>query len=162
MVAPSESPGDGLTPEEALAVVPAFRGLAPEHRRLLLEVASMKRLPGGSPLFVPNMVSDSMFVILFGSMRLSGRKSNGASVVFVDLHPGESFGELGLVRPGRRALFATALAEAELLEISRQSLLQKAQTDRKEFVNAIQASLAAEVARRLDDACEVLQRPWTR
>lgn len=95
--------------------------------QILATVALEKTLPAGTPLFVENMIGDSLYIIASGRIRVSMRGADGAEIPLSVLGPGDSLGEAALLRSGPRMCSATADDETVVLELSRRDIaaLQK-------------------------------------
>ncbi|MCU9931117.1 cyclic nucleotide-binding domain-containing protein, partial [Escherichia coli] len=79
-------------------------------------IAAPKSFPQGTPLFVENMISDSMLVIGDGRVGLSTRSPAGADVQLGELGKGDWLGEISLISTGQRMCTATALTAVRALE----------------------------------------------
>lgn len=105
-----------------LEAAPLFRGFTETGLQIIGSIAQVKRLPVGSPLFVENMIGDSLYVLSEGRVRLSARNAHGAEVVLTELGAPESLGEAALLRPGPRQCSAIAATEVEIVEIARRDV----------------------------------------
>jgi CRP/FNR family transcriptional regulator, cyclic AMP receptor protein len=94
-----------------------------------------RTFPVGTPIFVENMVADSLFLIQQGQVALSMKSSDGKDNPLVVLEAGQTFGELSLLIGGKRMVSATARTQCNLLELHRQEVSklfsQKAQVGLK-------------------------------
>ncbi len=90
---------------------------------ILATICSLKNFPAGTPLFVENMVSDSLLVIGEGRVALSTRSDRG-DLPLGELGAGEWLGELSLINTGQRLCTALAMTPVTAFEI-RQADFQK-------------------------------------
>lgn len=90
-------------PEEMLADLAA----------LLVEI----EVPGGDPVYEKGVVGRTMYIIAAGRVRL-----HDGDRTFVELGPGEFFGELTTLDPEPHSASATALEDTELLGLDRDAL----------------------------------------
>jgi CRP/FNR family transcriptional regulator, cyclic AMP receptor protein len=90
---------------------------------ILATICSPKNFPAGTPLFVENMVSDSLLVIGEGRVALSTRSDRG-DLPLGELGAGEWLGELSLINTGQRLCTALAVTNVTAFEI-RQADFQK-------------------------------------
>jgi CRP-like cAMP-binding protein len=109
---------------EALRDCPLFKGFTDTGLQILAGIASERSFPKGSPLFVENMVADSMFIVAEGRVRITSRNANGDEVPLGELAVGEWLGELSLIQQGQRMCTATAASPVTAVEI-RHSDFQK-------------------------------------
>jgi CRP-like cAMP-binding protein len=114
----------GTDPVAALKASPLFAGFTDTGLAILAGITAPHNYPPGTPLFVENMVSDAMLVIVDGRVRLSAKDKGGADVVLGELGPGDWLGELSLISTGQRMCTATAASPVRALEI-RQTDFQK-------------------------------------
>jgi CRP-like cAMP-binding protein len=103
-----------------LAVLKActlFRGFTEAGVEMIASVALERRFPRGVPLFVENMVGDSLIILSDGQVKLSAKNKGGEEVPLGELGPGDYLGELSLIRQAQRMCTATAVIDANALEI---------------------------------------------
>jgi CRP-like cAMP-binding protein len=111
-------------PVAALKASPLFAGFTETGVTILAGITAPHNYPEGTPLFVENMVSDYMLIIVEGKVALSTRDSKGAEVQLLEVGPGDYLGELALITSGQRMCTATAVTAVKALEI-RQADFQK-------------------------------------
>ena len=107
---------------EVLRECPLFHNFSATGLNLLGNIARLKYLDEGTPLFVENMVAESFFIVVSGSVVINASDPNGQPLPMVTLTRGASFGELGAICSGRRMCSALAEVDCEVLEISRRDL----------------------------------------
>ncbi len=112
-----------MDPAAVLRASPLFQGFTDTGIAIIASIAAPKSFPAGTPLFVENMVSDSLWVIGDGRVALSA-KHGASDAPLGELGPGDWLGELSLLNTGQRQCTATALTALVALEL-RQSDFQK-------------------------------------
>jgi CRP-like cAMP-binding protein len=113
-----------IDPVVALKASPLFAGFTDTGLTILAGITAPHNYPSGTPLFVENMVSDCMLIIVEGRVALSTKGGSGAEVQLGEIGPGDWLGELALIAPGQRMCTATAATNVKALEI-RQADFQK-------------------------------------
>jgi CRP/FNR family cyclic AMP-dependent transcriptional regulator len=94
-------------------------GLGESDRFLFAVFAEEKRYPAEAVIFREGEPGDSICVIAVGRVRISRRISGGEEALAI-LKPGEIFGEMAVLDPGRgRSADARAHEDAVVLELSR-------------------------------------------
>jgi CRP/FNR family cyclic AMP-dependent transcriptional regulator len=102
---------------DALKACPLFRGFTDTGLQIIAGISTERAFPKGVPLFVENMVGDSVLIISDGRVRLSSRAPNGEEVGLGELGPGDYLGELSLIQQGQRMCTATATGQVTAVEI---------------------------------------------
>jgi CRP-like cAMP-binding protein len=122
--APPEPPPPQASPKivRALQASPLFKSFTETGLVLIASIGQEKQLPAGTPLFVENMLGEALFVIASGRIRVSVRGAEGREQDLTELGPGDSLGEAALLRVGPRLCTATALTDAEVIEIARRDV----------------------------------------
>lgn len=113
-----------IDPVAALKASPLFAGFTDTGLTILAGITAPHNYPQGTPLFVENMVSDCMLIIVEGKVSMSTRDKSGTEVQLGELGPGDYLGELSLISTGQRMCTATAVSMVKALEI-RQADFQK-------------------------------------
>lgn len=108
----------------ALRASPLLSGFTDTGIGILAGIASLRSYPAGTPLFVENMVSDTLIVVGEGRVALSTKNDKGAELGMGELGPGDWLGELSLITTGQRQCTATAVTAVTAWEI-RQADFQK-------------------------------------
>jgi len=108
----------------ALRASPLLSGFTDTGIGILAGIASLRSYPVGTPLFVENMVSDTLIVIGEGRVSLSTRNEKGVDLGMGELGPGDWLGELSLINTGQRQCTAAAITAVTAYEI-RQADFQK-------------------------------------
>lgn len=107
---------------ERLQAAPLFRGFTDTGLQIIASIAHLKTLPSGSPLFVENMIGDTLFVVSEGRVRLAARDGAGQEVTLTRVTGPDSLGEAALLRPGPRQCTAVAETEVRVIEIARRDV----------------------------------------
>jgi CRP-like cAMP-binding protein len=106
-----------MTAVEALKRCALFKGFTDTGLQIIAQISHAKTFPSGAPLFVENMIADSLLVIADGQVRLSGKGPSGEDVVLGEMGPGDSLGELSLITEAQRMCTATAVTGVSAVEI---------------------------------------------
>jgi CRP-like cAMP-binding protein len=116
-----------MSKQAAMKACPLFKGFSESGMAMMEKIARERKIPANTPIFVEDMVAESMFIVVMGVVRLSIRSADGQDQVLEKLAPGEAFGELSLLIGGHRMLTAAAETDCEVLEINRRDFakLQK-------------------------------------
>jgi CRP/FNR family cyclic AMP-dependent transcriptional regulator len=102
---------------DALKACPLFRGFTDTGVQIIAGICTERAFPKGVPLFVENMVGDSVLIIAEGRVRLSSKAPHGEEVALGELGPGDYLGELSLIQQGQRMCTATASSAVNAVEI---------------------------------------------
>jgi CRP/FNR family transcriptional regulator, cyclic AMP receptor protein len=135
---------------QTLKACSLFRGFTDPGLITFAKIARERTIPKGTPIFVENMVAESLFILKSGVVQLNLRQSDGQEKVLDKLLPGDSFGELSLLVGGHRMVSAMAETDCETVEITRRDFAnlqkQKPQACIKlmlNIINRFNARLAA-------------------
>lgn len=141
-----------MTALEALQRSVLFKDFSPAGLQIFAEIAQQRALPAGTPLFVENMVGESLFIVRSGTVRVTQRTAAGEQELAV-LGAGEHLGEVALLGKGVRLVSAVAATPCEVIEITHRDFFRKAAekpTACLKLALAIAADLAARVAESRD------------
>ncbi len=108
----------------ALRASPLLKEFTETGIGLVAGVCTPRSYPAGSPVFVENMVSDSLLIIAEGQVKLTTKNGGGQEVTLGEVGPGDWLGELSLVTTGQRLCSATAKSAVTAFEL-RQADFQK-------------------------------------
>lgn len=149
---------------EALQRSQLFKDFTETGLKIFAELAQAKAIPAGSPIFVENMVGESLFVVVSGSVKITQKAPDGEREL-ATVGPGEHLGELALLGKSVRLVSAVAATQCEVLEIAHRDFFKKA-TEKPaaclKLALAIGASLAAKVSESRDLIRELASRPPAR
>jgi CRP-like cAMP-binding protein len=139
------------TPED-LKRSSLFKEFTEVGLKVFAEVAVDKTVPAGAPIFAQNMVGESLFIVMSGTVRITQRAGDGERELAV-LGAGEHLGAVALLGNSVRLVSAVAATPCEVLEITQRDFArlqpQKPQACLK-LALAISADLAAKVAENRD------------
>jgi len=103
--------------------VALFANLDPVQLQGLSKVASVRHFKAGEPILRESEPGDQFFVIARGEVKVFVDSPDGREVVLTHLQAGEFFGEMALFDGDTRSASVTALADSELVVISRDDFL---------------------------------------
>ena len=149
-----------MTKVEALQRSQLFRDFTETGLRIFAELAQAKAIPAGSPIFVENMVGESLFVVVSGTVKLTQKTSDGEKEL-ATVGPGEHLGEVALLGKSVRLVSAVAATQCEVLELSHRDFFKKASEKPAACLKlalAIGAGLAAKVAESRDLVREIVAK----
>ncbi len=86
---------------------------------LLVSIAQKRNIPAGVPVFVEDMISDAMFIILSGSVDVLKKTNNGRENIIGNLEKGDAFGMLSLILDTKRFVTVRAREPLEVIVITR-------------------------------------------
>jgi len=136
-----------MTAMEALQRSSLFREFTETGIRIFASIAQEKTIPSGAPLFVENMVGESLFIVKSGTVKLTQHTPEGEREIGA-VGPGDHLGEMALLVRSVRLVSAVAETPVEVLEIAHRDFVrlqpQKPQACLKLAV-AIGADLSARV-----------------
>jgi len=144
-----------MTNVEALQRCALFKDFTEVGLKIFAEIAVAKPIPAGSPLFVENMVGESVFIVKTGTVRITQRASGGERELAV-LGPGESLGALALLAKGVRVVSATAATPCEVLEIAHRDYFKKI-SEKPQACLKLALAIAADLAGKASDSREALR-----
>lgn len=136
--------------ENPINRAPLFAALDVEAAAALRASMTEVRARKGQVIFVEGEPGDRLYVIIEGKITLGHGAGDGRETLLAVLGPGEMFGELSLFDPGHRTATATALTDAVVLGLGRDSL-RPWLTGRPEVAEKLLQALAQRL-RRTEDA----------
>jgi CRP-like cAMP-binding protein len=143
-----------VTNLQALQASALFREFTDTGLRIFADIAHPKLIPAGSPIFVENMVGESLFIVKSGTVRITQRTAEGERELGL-LGPGEHLGELGVLAKSVRLVSAVAATPCEVLEISHREFFKKA-TEKPAACLKLALAIAADLAQRVGENRELL------
>lgn len=90
---------------------PLFESLTESEMNLLLEMVEFRKRPRYSYIYMPGDLSNTIFFLVRGVVKIGTHSSDGKEVIKSILHPIAMFGELGIVGEETRSDFAKAMNE---------------------------------------------------
>jgi CRP-like cAMP-binding protein len=149
-----------VTAEEALGRAPLFKDFTETGLKIFAAISQEKAIPAGTPIFVENMVGESLFIVKSGTVRLTQRSGEGERELAV-IGAGEHLGAVALLGKSVRLVSAVAATACEVLEITQRDFArlqpQKPQACLK-LALAIASDLAARVAENRDAVRDLAAR----
>ena len=103
---------------EQLSKVPIFSKLGPGDVEELGKIVTVKSYAPDSTVFFQDEPSDSMYMLLSGSVKVSDRSADGHEKILAVLGPGEIFGEFAMLDGHPRSAGVTTCERSELVSIS--------------------------------------------
>lgn len=86
-----------------------FEGLSDQEMKKVEERSTMKTKGKGTHIYFPNEPSKVIFFLKNGRVKIGSYSSDGKEIIKGIMHPGDMFGELGLVGQDTRNDFAIAM-----------------------------------------------------
>ena len=99
--------------------VPLFSVLPENQLALLTGVVSRKSFPRGTTIIATGDVTESLFVVISGRLKVMMSDDEGREVILAILGPNEFFGEMGMIDDAPRSASVVALEACELLSLSK-------------------------------------------
>lgn len=130
-----------------LKAVPLFASCPDEQLRMLTPVVTRKSAPRGSMVMAAGDLTDSLYIVLSGRLKVMMSDADGKEVILSILGPGEFFGEMGLIDDSPRSASVVAIEACELLSISKRDF-KKSLAENFDMTMAVMRGLV----RRLRDA----------
>jgi len=94
-----------------------FERLAPEHLEQLESCARICRFPRKTLVYLPADLSDGVLLLAAGRVRICTLTDEGKQAILAFIEPGELFGELAILEPGRREEYAETCEPSTVLLI---------------------------------------------
>jgi CRP/FNR family transcriptional regulator, cyclic AMP receptor protein len=99
--------------------VPLFSVLPESQLALLTGLVGRKSFARGATIIAAGDLTDSLYVIMSGRLKVMLVDDQGREVIFAILEPNEFFGEMGLIDDCPRSASVVALEPCELLFLSK-------------------------------------------
>ncbi len=145
-----------MSAQEVLEKSSLFKGFTEVGLRLFAGIAQEKAIPAGTPLFVENMVGESLFIVKSGAVRITQR-IDGAEKELAVVGPGEHLGALALLGKTVRLVSAVAATPCEVIELANRDF-QRLQPEKPQACLKLALAIAADLAARVGETRDVLQR----
>ena len=130
-----------------LKAVPLFSSCPDEQLRMLAAVVTRKSTPRSTTVMASGDVTDSLYIVLSGRLKVLMSDAEGKEVILSILGPGEFFGEMGLLDDSPRSASVVSIEPCELLSITKRDF-KKCLADNFEMAMAVMRGLV----RRLREA----------
>jgi CRP/FNR family transcriptional regulator, cyclic AMP receptor protein len=141
--------------QDALQHSILFKDFTETGLKIFAAIAVEKTVPAGSPLFVENMMGESLFIVKTGSVRIS-QKNGAEEQELAVLGPGEHLGELALLAKSTRLVTAVAATDCEVLELTQRDFV-KLQPQKPQACLKLALAIAADLASRVGEARELVR-----
>ncbi len=142
--------------QEVLEKNALFKGFTDIGLRLFAGMAQEKSIPAGTPLFVENMVGESLFIVAEGSVRITQRV-DGSEKELAVVGPGEHLGALALLGKTVRLVSAVAVTPCQVLELTHRDY-QRLQPEKPQACLKLALAIATDLASRMAETRDLLQR----
>ena len=122
MERPPEQPQSEASLAKVLAMLhasPVFGALPAGILRELAEAMQERLVHGGETVLREGEASDAIFFVISGGLRVTRRDAMGQLLLYNQIQPGQSIGELGLILQQPRAHDLTAVRDSRLAVLSR-------------------------------------------
>jgi CRP/FNR family transcriptional regulator, cyclic AMP receptor protein len=144
-----------MTALEALQRAPLFKDFTETGLKIFAAIAQEKAIPAGTPIFVENMVGESLFIVKSGTVRLTQNSGEGERELGI-LGAGEHLGELALLAKSVRLVSAVAATQCEVLELSQRDFA-RLQPQKPQACLKLALAIAADVAARVGETRDLLR-----
>jgi len=112
-----------------LCSLPLFLGLSEASVMELARACRFQRVEKGEIIFFQSDPSELAYIVRSGNISLLLNSLDGREMVINEMHPGDVFGELGILTKQPRSTSAIARANSELLIIPRQAFIHMIDTE---------------------------------
>jgi len=99
--------------------VPLFAVLPENQLVLLTSSVTRKRIPRGTAIIAAGDVTESLYVVIAGRLKVMISDDEGREVILSILGPNEFFGEMGLIDDHPRSASVVAIEPCEVLTLSK-------------------------------------------
>jgi CRP/FNR family cyclic AMP-dependent transcriptional regulator len=144
-----------MTALEALQRAPLFKDFTETGLKIFAAIAQEKAIPAGTPIFVENMVGESLFIVKSGTVRLTQKSAEGERDLGT-LGAGEHLGELALLAKSVRLVSAVAATQCEVLELTQRDFA-RLQPQKPQACLKLALAIAADLATRVADARDLVR-----
>jgi CRP/FNR family transcriptional regulator, cyclic AMP receptor protein len=107
---------------ELLSRQDLFRKLSDPELSDLMQAVQLRRVAAKDVLCRKGDPGNQLYLIVDGVLKAQTTSSSGDDIVFSIMGPGEMFGELALLRGGKRTAAVVAIRDSELIVIDRREL----------------------------------------
>ena len=144
-----------MTNVEVLQRCALFKDFTEVGLKIFAEIAVSRTIPAGSPLFVENMVGESLYIVKSGTVRITQKGSSGERELAV-LGAGEALGSLSVLAKAVRIVSAVAVTPLEVLEIANRDYFKKI-PEKPQACLKLALAIAADLAAKASDSREALR-----
>jgi CRP-like cAMP-binding protein len=140
---------------EALQRCSLFRDFTETGLKIFAAIAAEKKVPAGSPLFVENMVGESLFVLKAGTVKITQKTAAGEKDLWL-LGPGDALGAASLLGRSVRLVSAVAVTDCTVLEITQREF-GRLQPQKPQACLKLALAIAADLAQRVAENRDALR-----
>jgi CRP-like cAMP-binding protein len=140
---------------EALQRSALFKEFSETGLKIFAAVALEKSFPAGAPLFVENMLGESLFIVKSGTVRLTLKTAEGEREIGT-VGAGEHLGGLALLGKSIRLVSAVAASPCEVLELTQRDFV-RLQPQKPQACLKLALAIGADVAARASENRELLR-----
>jgi CRP-like cAMP-binding protein len=144
-----------VTVVEALQRCALFKEFTETGLRIFAAVALEKTVPAGAPLFVENMVGESLFIVREGLVRITQREEKGERELAV-VGQGEHLGAMALLARSVRLVSAVAAVDTQVLELTQRDFV-RLQPQKPQACLKLALAIAADVAARVGETRDLVR-----
>jgi len=126
-----------------------FRGVSDAGLKRLEAASRLRRLTREQMLFSQGDEADAFYLVCSGRVALGLDSADGRGLVINEMHPGDGFGELGLITGEPRSTSAVASEESVVLTVLRRDFMAVLESE-----PALARNLLQTTAHRLSTASE--------
>jgi CRP/FNR family transcriptional regulator, cyclic AMP receptor protein len=144
-----------MTAVEALQRAPLFKDFTETGIKIFAAIAQEKAIPAGTPIFVENMVGESLFIVVSGTVRLTQKRTDGERELAV-VGAGDHLGVLALLAKSVRLVSAIAATQCEVLELTQRDFA-RLQPQKPQACLKLALAIAADLAAKVGDARDLLR-----
>ena len=127
--------------------VPLFSALPEQQLVLLTSAVGRKSFPRGTTIIAAGDVTESLYVVISGRLKVMMSDDEGREVILAILGPNEFFGEMGLIDDEPRSASVVTIEPCELLQLAKRDF-NKCLAENFEMAMAVMRGLV----RRLREA----------
>jgi CRP/FNR family cyclic AMP-dependent transcriptional regulator len=100
--------------------LPIFSRLPEEQLAKVARVARYRRVPRSTPIVHAGDPTDSLYVLVNGSIKVMNTNEEGREVILSILGPGEFFGEMGMIDGSPRSATVVSIEACEVITIAKE------------------------------------------
>ncbi|MEK7748127.1 MAG: cyclic nucleotide-binding domain-containing protein [Nitrospirota bacterium] len=109
--------------KELMAKAPLLAGVTEEQIREMLLLSTFHKKGAGEIIFRQNDFSETLYIVLSGSLECSLKEDTGKERVVATIRAGQFLGEMSLISGRRRSATVKAATDVTLWEIGRNAML---------------------------------------
>ncbi len=144
-----------MTVVEALQRCPLFKDFTETGLKIFASIAVERSFAPGTPLFVENMVGESMFILKSGTVRITQRDGPGEREL-ATIGAGEHLGALSLLGRGTRLVSAVAASPCEAIELSQRDFV-RLQPQKPQACLKLACAIGADLAAKVQDSRDAVR-----